>query len=247
MLAVMLAVLGSSCSVLGDSSTDTLAPLLTAAPTSTVTTEVTESSTTSIETLSPTTIESTTTSAAVSTMLVGPFPTAVPTGKCTPQAIRTDFGTAPEAGVECAGAWAVTRIQSCPPDVECEGVDIFRWTNEGWRHRGMTYSLCVMMVDETGMPRSINDQLLGGNTDCVEPISYTNESSSGPLQIGAKGDRTRRLQRRLVEMKLLNDSADGYFGANTRNAIFDFQHLAGLQPTGVVDELTARALGLPWP
>jgi peptidoglycan hydrolase-like protein with peptidoglycan-binding domain len=46
---------------------------------------------------------------------------------------------------------------------------------------------------------------------------------------------------------LLNDSADGYFGANTRNAVFDVQHLAGLQPTGVVEESTALALGLPWP
>lgn len=247
MLGFAIVMLVSSCSVLGDSSTDTLAPLLTAAPTSTLNTEVTESSTTSIETSSPSTIELTTTTAAVSTTLARPFPTAVPTGKCTPQAIRTDFGTAPEAGLECAGAWAVTRIQSCPPDVECEGVDIFRWTNEGWRHRGMTYSLCVLMVDETGMPRFINDQLLGGNTDCVEPISYTNESSSGSLQVGSKGDRTRRLQRRLIEWKLLNDSADGYFGANTRNAVFDVQHLAGLQPTGVVEESTARALGLPWP
>ncbi|MFM8856384.1 MAG: peptidoglycan-binding protein, partial [Actinomycetota bacterium] len=35
--------------------------------------------------------------------------------------------------------------------------------------------------------------------------------------------------------------------ANTRNAIFDLQHLAGLQPTGVVNESTSRALGLPWP
>lgn len=240
---VAIVLLLSSCSILGDSSNDTLAPLLTAAPTSTSSTVVTESSTTSIENSFPASSELTTTSAPGWTRVTGPFPTAVPTGKCTPQAIKEDFGTAPEGWLECAGAWAVTRIENCPPEVECEGVDIFRWTDAGWRHRGMTYSLCVLMVDETGMPRSINDRLLGGNTDCVEPITYTNESSSGALQVGSKGDRTRRLQRRLVDLKLLNDSADGYFGANTRNAVFDFQHLAGLQPTGVVDELTARALG----
>lgn len=247
-LVVGLVVLMSSCSILGDSTNDTLAPLMTAAPTTTASTVVTESSTAAVETSTPVIIQPTTTSASISTTtFTGPFPTAVPAGKCTPQAIRADFGTAPEAWLECAGAWAVTRIQNCPPDAECEGVDIFRWTNDGWRHRGMTYSLCVLMVDETGMPRSVNDQLLGGNTDCVEPITYTNESSSGSLQVGSKGDRTRRLQRRLIERKLLNDSADGYFGANTRNAVFDVQHLAGLQPTGVVEESTARALGLPWP
>lgn len=247
-LAVMLVVSASSCSILGESSNDTLAPLLTAPPTTTASTAVTESSAATIETSTTVNMEPTTSStSSPTTAVTGQFPTAVPTGKCTPQGIREDFGTAPEAWLECAGAWAVTRIENCPPEVECEGVDIFRWTNDGWRHRGMTYSLCVLMVDETGMPRSVNDQLLGGNTDCVEPITYTNESSSETLQVGSKGDRTRQLQRRLVQLKLLNDSADGYFGANTRNAVFDFQHLAGLQPTGVVDEVTARALGLPWP
>ena len=244
LLVITAYALASGCSVIDGSTDETLAPI-GSAPGST--TEVTDTSTdptievasTFAETVAPTT--------TIPSATVGPFPTQVPAGKCTPQAIRADFGTAPEAWLECAGAWAVTRIQSCPPDVECEGVDVFRWTNDGWRHRGMTYSLCVLMVDETGMPRSVNDRLLGGNTDCVEPITYTNESSSGPLQVGSRGDRTRRLQRRLVEWTLLNDSVDGYFGANTRNAVFDVQHLAGLQPTGVVDEPTARALGLPWP
>ena len=114
-------------------------------------------------------------------------------------------------------------------------------------HRGMTYSLCVLMVDETGMPRSINDRLLAGNSDCIEPITYAAESSTAALEVGAKGARTRRLQQRLIEWKLLDDSADGYFGANTRNAVFDFQHLAGLAPTGAADEVTVRALGLTWP
>lgn len=111
----------------------------------------------------------------------------------------------------------------------------------------MTYSLCVLLVDETGMPRAINAQILAGNTDCIEPIRYTPESATGPLQVGSTGERTRRLQRRLIEWRLLDDSADGYFGANTRNAVFDYQHLAGLPPTGTVDERTGRTMGLPWP
>lgn len=243
----------SACATLGDSANDTLAPLLTPAPavtdptTPSTTTEVAAQSTPETTLATVTTTAPSTTTAAVRPSVTGPFPTAVPTGKCTADAIRADFGTAPQAWLECSGAWAVTRIENCPPETECEGVDIFRWTKNGWVHRGMTYSLCVLMVDETGMPRSINNQILAGNTDCVEPIRYARESATGELRVGANGERTRRLQRRLIEWALLNDTADGYFGANTRNAVFDFQHLAGLAPTGVADERTVRALGLPWP
>lgn len=252
-----LAVL-ANCSGFADSPESTLAPLVTVAPTTAVVDSVTSpdsapsapTTTTAMiatTTVATTIVAATTAPTIVQNVVAGPFPTAVPVGKCSPQAIAADFGRAPEAWLECVGAWAVTRIENCPPDVECEGVDIFRWTNSGWVHRGMTYSLCVLMVDETGMPRAVNDQLLAGNTDCIEPIRYAQESPTGTFQVGAKGERTRRVQRRLIEWRLLNDSADGYFGANTRNAVFDFQHLAGMQPSGVVDERTTRALGLPWP
>lgn len=246
-LLVSCAVIMTACASFEGSSSDTLAPL-TSDPTVTSTSPsvddtVAISSTTTSST-SPITTTVPPTEPAVTT---GPFPTTVPAGKCTPQAIGADFGTNPESWLECSGAWAVTRVEECPPDTECEGVDIFRWTNDGWVHRGMTYSLCVLMVDETGLPRSINAQILTGNTDCIETIRYTNEGSTAPLQVGSKGERTRRMQQRLIEWRLLNDKADGYFGANTRNAVFDFQHLAGLEPTGDADERTLRALGLPWP
>lgn len=240
----------AACGAFGSQPDSTLAPLITAATsTSTIADTVAPSASSSAETspVATTSAPSTTAPAQVQSAVKGPFPTSVPAGKCTPEAIRSDFGTAPEAWLECAGAWAVTRIENCPADVECEGVDIFRWTNTGWVHRGMAYSLCVLMVDETGMPRQVNDQLLAGNTDCIEPIRYVVESSTGSLQAGSKGERTRRLQRRLIEWRLLDDTADGFFGANTRNAVIDLQHLAGLQPTGIVDERTMRALGLPWP
>jgi len=250
-LTLTIAVV-SACAGLGDSSNDTLAPLLTPAPSTTdpsTSSTLTDVTTTSVPETTATIAPSlpSTTTPAVRPFVTGPFPTAVPAGRCTAEAIRADFGTAPQAWLECSGAWAVTRIENCPPETECEGVNVFRWTNDGWVHRGMTYSLCVLMVDETGMPRSINDQILAGNTDCIEPIRYTPESATSNLQVGAKGERTRRLQRRLIEWRLLDDAADGYFGANTRNAIFDFQHLAGLALSGVADERTVRALALPWP
>lgn len=251
-IAVALGLIGlTACVGLGNPPESTLSPLVTTVTSTTIPVDSTAPTTSGsiAPTTSPTTTLASTTTApkVVQSVVAGPFPTSVPSGRCTAQAIGADFGRVPEAWLECAGAWAVTRIENCPPDVDCEGVDIFRWTNSGWKHRGMTYSLCVLMVDESGLPRAINDQLLAGNTDCIEPIRYVDETSAGALKVGAKGERTRRVQRRLVEWRLLNDKADGYFGANTRNAIFDFQHLAGLQLSGIVDERTMRALDLPWP
>lgn len=235
------------CTGFTDAPESTLTPLVTVDTSTppTVNSGVPEVSTSLASTTTSAPATTTTVPPIAQTVVSGPFPTAVPAGRCTAQAIGADFGRVPEAWLECVGAWAVTRIENCPPEVECEGVDIFRWTDAGWVHRGMTYSLCISMVDETGMPRAINDRLLAGNRDCDEPIRYIQESASGPLQAGSKGERTRRLQRRLIEWRLLNDSADGYFGANTRNAVVDFQHLAGLPPTGSADERTMRALGLP--
>lgn len=244
-ILVAATALASGCAVIDGSTDETLAPIGSAPMTPTEPTDAPTDPTVDVASTDEVPVAPSTTD--IPSGAIGPFPTRVPAGRCTPRAIGDAVGTVPEDWLGCAGAWAVTRIQSCPPDAECEGVDVFRWTNDGWRHRGMTYSLCVLMVDETGMPRSINDELLGGNTDCVEPITYRKETASGPLQVGSKGDRIRRLQQRLIEWALLNDSADGYFGANTRNAVFDVQHLVGLQPTGVVDEATALALGLPWP
>lgn len=177
----------------------------------------------------------------------GPFPSEYDYGKCNSEAIRQDFGIAPQGPLVCAEAWAITRIDDCPPETECEGVDIFRWTHNGWMHRGFFNSYCVLEVDKSGLPRRINDQFLPGNQDCREPISLINEPPSGPITVGHTGERVRRLQSRLIQLNLLADLADGRFGPNTKNALTDFQYFAGLEPTGVLDQKTASALGLPWP
>jgi peptidoglycan hydrolase-like protein with peptidoglycan-binding domain len=64
------------------------------------------------------------------------------------------------------------------------------------------------------------------------------------LASGDVGERVRRLQLRLIELRLLDDVADGRFGPNTGNAVIDFQFLIGLEPTAIVDDSTAAALGL---
>lgn len=226
------------CSGVGFSSD----PVSTPAPETTFPASTSAATTT---TSSTTTSTSSTTLAQVAPVVAtGPFPTEYEYGRCNPESIRQDFGVAPRGPLRCQGAWAITQINECPPETECEGVDIFRWTENGWTHRGFYYSLCVLEVDRSGLPRAINDQLLAGNKDCRTPIITVPESPTGNLTSGDVGERVRRLQLRLIDLRLLEDVADGRFGPNTGNAVIDFQFLVGLEPTAVVDDETATALGL---
>ena len=60
--------------------------------------------------------------------------------------------------------------------------------------------------------------------------------NSGPtLQSGSTGPDVRRLQRLLVELKILSfDHIDGNFGAPTEAAVKDFQSGDGLSVDGIV-------------
>lgn len=102
-------------------------------------------------------------------------------------------------------------------------------------------------MDASGLPRWAFDELIGFSLDCDDPIQYVAEDIAGPLSIGDKGSRVSRLQQRLIELALLRDRADGYFGRNTNNAVIDFQFLMGLNPDGIVGRETTAALGLTFP
>jgi peptidoglycan hydrolase-like protein with peptidoglycan-binding domain len=68
--------------------------------------------------------------------------------------------------------------------------------------------------------------------------------NSGPvLNVGSHGGDVRRLQRLLVEMKLLGfDGIDGSFGPVTEGAVESFQGSEGLVVDGVVGPITWGAL-----
>jgi peptidoglycan hydrolase-like protein with peptidoglycan-binding domain len=68
--------------------------------------------------------------------------------------------------------------------------------------------------------------------------------NSGPtISVGASGNDVRRLQRLLVEMKLLDFMGiDGIFGPNTDASVRSFQESAGLAVDGIVGPLTWGAL-----
>jgi peptidoglycan hydrolase-like protein with peptidoglycan-binding domain len=64
------------------------------------------------------------------------------------------------------------------------------------------------------------------------------------LRPGALGDSVAALQRRLLDLGVrVRGGADGVFGPATAQSVKDFQAARGLEPTGVVDEATAAALG----
>jgi hypothetical protein len=57
-------------------------------------------------------------------------------------------------------------------------------------------------------------------------------------------DELRHVQRKLKEMGYDAGKVDGIWGPNTQAAVRNFQQSKGLQPTGTLDQETARALGI---
>jgi peptidoglycan hydrolase-like protein with peptidoglycan-binding domain len=66
----------------------------------------------------------------------------------------------------------------------------------------------------------------------------------GPtVSIGSQGPDVRRLQRLLVEMRLLGSTEiDGLFGPATRRSVESFQSSQAMTPDGIVGPQTWRAL-----
>lgn len=63
-----------------------------------------------------------------------------------------------------------------------------------------------------------------------------------PIGEGDKGDSVKEAQSMLIALGFLASTADGSFGAKTRQAVVDFQEAAGLEATGVIDENTYALL-----
>lgn len=51
---------------------------------------------------------------------------------------------------------------------------------------------------------------------------------------GSSGEAVRDLQQMLMDMYILNDKADGVFGAKTETAVMAYQQQAGLGADGIV-------------
>ncbi len=62
------------------------------------------------------------------------------------------------------------------------------------------------------------------------------------LKRGSKSDAVTTLQKRLIELKYLKGTADGSFGPATETAVMLFQQASGMNPSGIADEDTLKAL-----
>ena len=62
------------------------------------------------------------------------------------------------------------------------------------------------------------------------------------LKRGSKNEAVTTLQKRLIELKYLKGTADGSFGPATETAVMLFQQASGMNPSGIADEETLKAL-----
>lgn len=80
----------------------------------------------------------------------------------------------------------------------------------------------------------------------AKPAAPADAGGSGGYAVyGEKGARVMALQGALVKAGIaVRGGVDGDFGAGTSAAVMEFQKSKGLKATGIVDEATAKALGL---
>ena len=75
------------------------------------------------------------------------------------------------------------------------------------------------------------------------PAAYTPPKRD--LSEGMRGADVKALQQRLAALKYYPGKADGQFGGNTIAAVWAFQEINGISPTGTVGPVTKRALVHP--
>ena len=101
-------------------------------------------------------------------------------------------------------------------------------------------------LPQTGSVDSATDAALvkasGGAAAAPSTSSYVG------LRVGSTGPAVTKLQQAIMSTGLVvRGGADGIFGQHTRTAVLVYQRVNGLQQTGIVDEATARTLGLLTP
>jgi hypothetical protein len=85
------------------------------------------------------------------------------------------------------------------------------------------------------------------STPAPSPSSPARPSPSSPavLTPGMSGPAVRNLQRRLAALDYYPGPADGRFGSDTLEAVWAFQEVQGLNPSGDVGPATRQALAHP--
>jgi peptidoglycan hydrolase-like protein with peptidoglycan-binding domain len=71
---------------------------------------------------------------------------------------------------------------------------------------------------------------------------FSDDAAISTIAEGMSGDDIASYQSRLLNLGYLNASATGYFGTDTKSAVFEFQQKNGLDTTGVIDPETSEKL-----
>lgn len=80
-----------------------------------------------------------------------------------------------------------------------------------------------------------------GSTAVAPPFT----APSKKLKVGARGKAVKQLQARLRELGFLPGKIDGQYGGATQYAVWAFQKVNGIKPSGTVNTRTWRALENP--
>lgn len=64
------------------------------------------------------------------------------------------------------------------------------------------------------------------------------------INVSASMNQTRVIQAKLAELGFYNEVIDGIYDNYTKNAVSTFQTSSGISATGIVDSVTAQALGV---
>jgi len=97
----------------------------------------------------------------------------------------------------------------------------------------------------TGKVDAATDAALAGGTSSTGSSSSSSSSTVVGLRLGSTGPGVTKVQQAIMATGMfLRGGADGIFGQATHNALVKYQQTNGLNATGVVDEATARLMGL---
>src|SRR5690606_16420855 len=100
-------------------------------------------------------------------------------------------------------------------------------------------------LPQTGTVDDATVQALANPAPAKPAAPAGGSAAGGYAKYGEKGNRVMALQGALVKAGIaVRGGVDGDFGAGTSAAVMDFQKAKGLNATGIVDEATAKVLGL---
>lgn len=79
---------------------------------------------------------------------------------------------------------------------------------------------------------------------CFSSVLLAGNVNFNIINVSASMNQTRVIQARLAELGYFTDSIDGVYDNDTKKAVSQFQEDEGISPSGIVDSVTAAALGV---